>query len=121
MRMTQPYGLSDEAREFLDANCKLIPTENCPHCGKPVRWNKVSTKYDIIEGMCGVQDGVNLYIYELKDGRKIRTVQQFVVWSSGPMIFECLMDDKGRKFCEWTREEVLATCGEDLLCDGAAS
>jgi len=38
-------------------------------------------------------------------GLRFKEVQQFVIWSSGPMIFTCLENQDGKRYGEWKRQE----------------
>lgn len=108
MRCTQIRGLSNEALAFLRDNRRQPPPSvACPTCGHRQRklpddhrvWASASA-----EGM--FDDGPELWEYTLADGRVVREVVQDVPWSSGPVIFLCLMDEAGTKFCEWPQEEI---------------
>jgi len=109
MRHTQIIGLTAEAENFLEKNCKIeSKIKRCSNCNFPyeVIYKKVQKVYDASgsSGMYG--DGPDLHEYELKDGSKIREIVQAAPWSSGPCIFLCLEDDKNKRFCEWTEEEI---------------
>ena len=39
-------------------------------------------------------------------GMLVKEVEQETPWSSGPMIFTCLEDSDGNRYCEWTRKEM---------------
>ena len=101
-RFTQYIGISPEASEFLSRNN-----------------NKVLTKYHMTDGI--VFEPVMGSIYEVNIKREenetsyspiddVRTyveVVQAEPWSSGPMIFTCLLDvASGEKCFLWKQEKI---------------
>ncbi|MEN6550105.1 MAG: hypothetical protein ABFE07_29020 [Armatimonadia bacterium] len=115
MRCWQPYGLNAAAKKFLEENGFLeeIETSKCPHCGKTIA-SGLRLKHTIYINLeRGFYESDAMEEWTLKDGRKARRVEDFCVWSSGPMTFDCLEID-GQKVCQWTPEEASAACGEEI-------
>ena len=86
MRTTQFIGLTKKANKFV---------------GKKgvVRSSKVLT-----EGMFG--EPVYGYYFTMPDGEVYQEVVQASPWSSGPMIFTCLVrKSTGEKMFEWVEDE----------------
>jgi hypothetical protein len=94
-RWTQYIGLHPKARKFLK-NARVL-TEFKGNEGiarEPVTYN-------LYEVPITDDDG------EMIDWSTYVEVTQIVVWSSGPMIFTCLVDVMtGKKMFEWTKEEI---------------
>lgn len=114
MRCWQPYGLSAAAKKFLSDNgVTEAKTSKCPHCGKSIV-EHVSLMFTIYETKeRGFYEDDQMECWPLRDGRFAKRVQDFCVWSSGPMTFDCLAID-GQKLCQWTAEEASAACGEEI-------
>lgn len=105
MRCTQIFGLSSEARKFIEENVKERDCNFCKHCGKPNGTEHDSKIYESAAHVGMFDDGPDLYEYQLKDGRVAREKVQDAPWSSGPCIFLCLEVD-GERICEWPQEEI---------------
>lgn len=90
MRCTQYVGLPKDALKFLNENQKI---EKCPCCGHTTYLGERTWKD---ASACGMfDDGPKLNEFELKDGSIVREEIQAVPWSSGPVIFTMLIDEKG--------------------------
>ena len=72
MRMTQIYGLKEEATNFIKENVEMIPNMVCTDCGKVMSYKQNRKIYASAKdaGMFG--DGPSLCEYKLKDGTVIR-------------------------------------------------
>lgn len=108
MRCTQFMGLSDEAVQFIEDNVQISDLVTCPTClhvtgGEPVK-RVYDTKTGRAAGM--FEDGPNLHEYTLKTGEVVREIIQCVPWSSGPMIYLCLRDEKGLWFGKWVQADL---------------
>jgi hypothetical protein len=104
MRATQWVGLSARALRYLERAGTKVPDVTCPKC-KCVVSLKLSRKaYGNAYGMFGEE--IPLYAYRLKDGARVREAVQAAPWSSGPMIFTCLVDDCGKKIHPWTERQI---------------
>lgn len=106
MRCTQIIGISPEAWEFLKENVAMIPCAPCPHCGEPTSEKMDCYSYEDASYLGMFDDGPLLEEYTLKDGSKVREVEQATPWSSGPCIFLCLENEKGERMFEWPQEEI---------------
>ena len=116
MRMTQFYGLTREAENFLNENCKMIKETTCPNCLHVLTMKRLSKQ---VGEVCGMDDFEKFALnqFELKDGRIVREEVQGIPWSSGPMIFFRLaevsgeVDEKGNQISffpplyEWDPDE----------------
>lgn len=105
MRCTQIYGLTEEARRFLDENCKKETNEKCPNCGHIISEKLASQCYKDVSNTGMFEDGPFLMKYFLKDGKVANEIIQATPWSSGPCIFMCL-EIEGKKMFEWSQEEI---------------
>ena len=84
-RFTQYMGLSDEAKVFL-SDAKLV------------------SKFKGSKGIAS--EPVHFSIYE-KNNLSFIEITQTVIWSSGPMIFTCLLNAfTGEKQYEWPTEQL---------------
>lgn len=106
MRCTQNMGLTEEAKLFLNGQCKIEIKENCPVCNHAIRFGKVCRVYKDASGTGMFEDGPLLKEYELVNGKKVREVIQETIWSSGPCIFLCLEGEEGFKSFTWSEEEM---------------
>jgi len=106
MRITQFFGLTNEAKNFLDQNVKRVPCSPYPHCGKATSTKIVMDEYEDASHLGMFNDGPTLKAYALKNGTIIKEVVQATPWSSGPCIFLCLEDEKGNRIDEWPQEEI---------------
>jgi hypothetical protein len=108
MRCTQIIGLTDEALEFLRLNTKPNEIETCPTCGHKKTIKEFRRIYDAETGvMHGMfDDGPELWEYDLLDGFTVREIVQASLWSSGPCIFLCLENERGKKLFEWSKKEI---------------
>lgn len=105
MRMTQVFGLTEEARKFIE-EYRLWADTRCPHCNKIIDREMIPSK--VIgslahEGM--FNDGPEIVEYKLKNGLTAREEHQATVCSSGPCIFTRLIVSDGRVF-EWSKKEI---------------
>jgi hypothetical protein len=96
-RWTQYIGLHPKAREYVKG-AKVLATFKGTEgiAGEPVTYSlfEVPFTYDF-------------YGEEMTDWRTYVEVTQAIPWSSGPMIFTCLVDVMtGKKMFEWTKEEI---------------
>ena len=111
MRCTQFIGLSPEARQYLDEHVAYHKPTICKECGQPLPGQKTGMVYEVYDEETGKRagmfdDGPPLCEYTMKDGSKVREIVQAVPWSSGPMIFLCLEDDKGDCIGAWSEKEI---------------
>lgn len=107
MRMTQIYGLKEEAVEFLKENVEMIPNMVCTDCGKVMSYKQNRKVYDDAKdaGMFG--DGPALCEYGLKDRTIVREkLNKYTPWSSGPNLFIDLVDQNGNILYGWSEEEI---------------
>lgn len=82
-RSTQYIGLTDEGKEFVK-NFRSIQNYSCEDgiAGEPIfysRWLDVNT------------------------GKIYKEVTQYNPWSSGPMFFTCIEDERGNQYGKWAR------------------
>lgn len=106
MRETQIFGLNDIARKFLEENVKHVPCSPCPHCGKMTSTRMDKEEHEDARHVGMFDDGPMLHMYMLKNNSTIREVVQSSSWSSGPCIFLCLENEKGKRIGEWPAEEI---------------
>lgn len=115
MRCDQYMGLTEEAWQFLSDNCKNIfittireyPKKENGDIHMVKSWGKELWKetYDEFEGMFGQK--YPLHKYHLSDGSVMLEKVQTDPWSSGPMFFLMLVDEKtGETFFEWTEDQI---------------
>ena len=104
MRCDQWIGLTQEAQDFLEHNCRKVPGQVCPKCGEVLSHVKDCKAYEEVDGMFGTPAG-SLYEYNLIDCRIAKEVVQEAPWSSGPCFFLCL-EIEGKKMFEWPQEEI---------------
>jgi len=102
MRSDQHAGLTIKAEQFLQDNCSLVQ-KPCPTCGQPYL-QRDKQDYSSYKGMFG--DEYPLQEYTLKDGTKVKEIVQADPWSSGPIFFLCLEDQKGEHLFEWPQEAI---------------
>jgi len=105
MRCTQIAGLQPEAQDWLEANCRKVPTGICKHCGKPNGETLDGVVYDGSGSSGMFEDGPHLQEYTTTEGKKVREVVQAAPWSSGPVIFLCLEID-GEQMFRWPEDKV---------------
>ena len=107
MRMTQIFGLTEEAIDFINQNCRKVPDVVCPHCQGTVSEKNDAKPYLDASNLGMFNDGPQLMEYTLKDGRILQEVEQETVWSSGPCIFSALKDQTaGEILFKWSKEEI---------------
>jgi len=106
MRMTQLFGLTNGARKYLEKNVKRIPCSPCPHCGKMTTNRMDVTPYEDARHYGMFDDGPILNQYMLKSGKIVKEVVQAAPWSSGPCIFLCLENERGKQFGKWPQKEI---------------
>ena len=107
MRMTQIYGLTEEAETFIKENVEMIPDMVCTDCGKIMSYKRNWKIYDDAKdaGMFG--DGPSLREFVLKDGSIVREkLNKYTPWSSGPNLFIDLVDENGNILYGWSEEEI---------------
>ena len=108
MRMTQIYGLTDEAEKFIKENVEMIPDMVCTDCGKVMSYKQNRKVYDDAKdaGMFG--DGPALCEYTLKLEHSIvrEKLNKYTPWSSGPNLFIDLVDQNGNILYGWSEEEI---------------
>lgn len=95
-------GLKEEATLWLEQNV-LVNPDCCPHCGHITKESIGKNVYTQEDVFCGQM--IELYEYQLKDGRKVKEIFQDMPWASGPVGFQCLVVD-GKRMFEWTEEEI---------------
>jgi len=86
-RSTQFIGLNHSAELFLE-NFSTLPSQS------------------EAEGM--FFELIPLGCWRDKNGFIYCEVVQEEIWASGPMIFTCLEKETGKKFCEWTEDDLKA-------------
>ncbi len=102
MRMTQFIGLTSVAKNYLQENCKKELIEI-------YRNGKLEKTYEEVERKPGVrafgmfEEELQLYDYILEDGSVLKEVEQASIWSSGPLIFTCLKNEKGKLIKKWSK------------------
>ena len=106
MRCIQLFGLSSEATEFLKLNGQIVPTYKCPHCGGTLAEGIEKKVYASAAEFGMFDDGPELHMYFLKDGKTVKEIVQDSPWSSGPCIFLCLQDEDGKRIGEWPQEDI---------------
>lgn len=103
IRMTQPYGLPKEAQVFLEQHAMRM--NRCEHCGRDDGYEREQI------GTTGMFDDLKLWRYTLTlrspDGTPLTATErvQREVWSSGPMIWLCLVVDDDAVF-EWDSKDM---------------
>lgn len=97
MRQSQPFGLPNNALEFLFDNAVRIDV--CKHCKRHGGYKKEKI------GTYGMFDEIDLYRYTLLSGETADEYIQREVWSSGPMIWLGLTW-KGTEF-KWQDSEMM--------------
>jgi hypothetical protein len=103
IREDQPQGLPAEAETFLIANCILVSTMPCPHCGKPTQQIRKTEECGEYLGM--FSNEYSLLRYFLIDGRTADEFEQAAPWSSGPMIFLGLKVSDGTIY-KWAEKDI---------------
>ena len=80
----------------------------CPYCGSSSGGKIKCVIYDedIGKGQGMFDDGPVLYEYTLKNGKKLKEVVQYSPWSSGPCIFLCLQNERGKKIFKWSKKAI---------------
>ena len=106
MRCTQVFGLNQVARKFLSLHVARTPKRTCPTCHHQEGGEMIAEVYASAREDGMFDDGPDLLRYTLQDGRKFCEIVQAVPWSSGPCIFLCLEDADGKRYGEWTEEEI---------------
>ncbi len=107
MRMTQTYGLTKEAEEFLKENVEMIPNLICPRCEEVVSYRQNKKIYGNAKDAGMFNDGPELTEYMLKDGSIVREkLNKYAPWSSGPNLFIDLVDINGDILYGWTEKEI---------------
>ena len=96
-------GLKDEAREWLEKQLDQ-KKECCPTCGAKLATGFQPTIYDREDVWYGTE--LELREFVTKNGKVIREVIQEIPWSSGPVVFMCLEDQKGKQLFPWSKEEM---------------
>lgn len=106
IRMDQFMGLNGQATKILEENKVLVYTEQGERYFPDGNYEIFTRQfcdipkkvYDHYEGMNDCQ--YDLHEYTMKDGSKVREAVQAEPWSSGPVFFLALQDEKG----EWIKE-----------------
>ncbi len=106
IRCTQLIGLPPTAKAFLKESGEQVVTQRCSRCGAKLATAIHRVWYDSAKHDGMFDDGPDLYMYWLKDGRRVMERVQSVSWSSGPMIFLELVDSQGSPLFAWTEEEM---------------
>lgn len=104
MRMDQWIGLTQEAQDYLEKHCRVVPNIVCPDCGCVITESKDCKAYEEVEGMFGTPAGA-LHEYKLKHGPVAKEIVQGAPWSSGPCFFVCL-EIEGERCFEWSEKEI---------------
>ena len=96
-------GLHEDAMKWLEINVNKIPKITCPDCGEILgeKWEK--EEYSREEYFF---EDVIFEEYTLKDGSKVKEVEQCCPWASGPCLFLCLEKEDGERIFEWANEEI---------------
>jgi hypothetical protein len=105
MRMTQEIGLKEEAQDYLD-KFGIREEKLCPTCSVGTIVSLKSEIYDDSRSSGMFDDGPLLAKYFMTNGLVLKEIVQCVPWSSGPMIFMCLENEKGERLFEWTTKEI---------------
>ena len=105
MRASQPYGLTQEAYDFLKEHARLA--NHCTACNRSNGYISVGTNITY-----GMFDELRLVAYSLKEGGAATEEVQFTSWSSGEMSWLRLVTPN--KTFEWTDKEINEPCGEKV-------
>jgi len=103
MRCYQHRGLTLTAEKFLMQHVTMVPDEVCPTCGELISQKKKVIAIEHIDMFYG--DGPYLHTYELKSGDTVKEIVQSSPWSSGPVVFLCLVIE-GKRMFEWDQKEI---------------
>jgi len=104
MRETQFYGLTSEARKFIEDNCIKDKVEIYRNnILESTTFEPKSETYDYFKGM--FDEDLPLHKY-FSNGGIIKEVVQFTTWSSGMAIFTCLEREDGERFSKWNIEDI---------------
>jgi len=106
MRCTQIIGLTEKAQQYINENVQQVPSNPCPHCGKPTQTRMAQNVYASAADTGMFDDGPELHEYILCSGKKVKEIVQAVEWFSGPCIFLCLEDESKVKLFEWSEKEI---------------
>lgn len=102
MREYQHFGLTGEAKIYLDENCVKESDVVCPNCS-----HVLSKKLVVLLEDAFYEDGPMLHTYLLESNKKVvKEVIQEMPWSSGPCGFLCLELEDGTRIGEWSEEEI---------------
>lgn len=104
MRETQFYGLTSEAKKFIEDNYTEDKVEIYRN-GKleSTKFEPKSEVYAHTQGM--FDEDLPLHKY-FSDKEVITEVVQFTTWSSGLMIFTCLERENGNRLFEWDTKDI---------------
>ena len=103
MRMTQFVGLTSVAKNYLQKNCRKDFIEI-------YRNGELEKTYDEVVKRPGkkafgmFEEEIQLYDYILEGGSVLQEVEQASLWSSGPLIFTCLKNEKGKLIKIWSEK-----------------